>query len=154
MACRGGSEDCVDHGHIEDGVCDGHWYRAAFEDGVRKTVALNGVLIADRELFVADASAEDVDATVNGDAAGPVRWRIEGNFDFDAACERLLLAFAGSWRRQFRDVVVWFNGNTILSAQPAAQVDRLAARAAKREKRQVGEAAPFHLRFTDRASHA
>ena len=65
----------------------------------------------------------------------PIHRIIPWHFDFDAACEWGLLAFAGSWRRQFRDVVVWFNGNAILSAQPAAQIDQFTPLAAKRKRR-------------------
>src|SRR5438105_2156916 len=55
-----GAHDGFDDGHILDGIFERHGRRSAFLDGSRKQIALDGVLVAWRELFNGDAGALDI----------------------------------------------------------------------------------------------
>src|ERR1022692_4585980 len=63
------AEQRIDDGHVPDGVNERHRHFALATHGLREQVALDGVLVADRECFGLDAGAEQVGAVVHKDAA-------------------------------------------------------------------------------------
>src|ERR1022692_684592 len=79
------AEQRIDDGHVPDGVNERHRHFALATHGLREQVALNGVLVADRERFGLDAGAEQVGAVVHKDAARLVGRRVEWNLDLDPA---------------------------------------------------------------------
>src|ERR1039457_2828627 len=79
------AEQRIDDGHVADGVLEWHRHFALATHGLREQVALDGVLVADRECFGLDAGAEQVGAVVHKDAARLVVRRVEWNLDLDPA---------------------------------------------------------------------
>ena len=75
----------IDDGHVAHGVREWHRHFALAPHGLREQIALDGVLVADRECFGLDAGAEQVGAVVHEDAARTIRRRVEWDFDLDAA---------------------------------------------------------------------
>ena len=80
------AETGVDHSHVGDGVLEGEFERRLAQDGARKGVALQRILIAGGEFLAPCARAEQVDAGIDRDSRRPVHRRVEGNADFDASC--------------------------------------------------------------------
>src|ERR1035441_5963073 len=60
-----GAEDRLDHRHIADGIFQGHRDLGRVQDGLRESIALQRVLIADGESLRGNAAAKQVAAGVD-----------------------------------------------------------------------------------------
>src|ERR1035441_6413386 len=80
-----GAEDRLDHRHIADGIFQRHRDLGRVQDGLRESIALQRVLIADGESLRGNAAAKQVAAGVDEQAGGAVVRRIDRDFQLDAS---------------------------------------------------------------------
>jgi len=98
--CTGRAEEGIDDGHISQGVLkwDGHF--CVLLNGLRKEIALDGVLIASGKLLTACVAPTQSGAVVNKNARWFAGWDVIGNFDlYPAVCAENLHALG---RNQLR----------------------------------------------------
>src|SRR5208337_2402282 len=79
LARFGRVEDGFDYGHVLYGVFERDGNFGAIDNRFGESIALQRVLIADREGFGGDAAAKHVTAVVDKEASGTIHRRVEGN---------------------------------------------------------------------------
>ena len=84
MAAFRAPEQSLDHCEVAERIFERHRNFRMVENRAGKRIALQRVLVADRERFGADAGATQVPRGVDKQPRRPVRRGIEGNLDFDA----------------------------------------------------------------------